>query len=390
MERSTYALKDTGNLISPALVYYKDIILANTKRIIEMAGGPQYLWPHVKSHKTAELVRMQIDLEITRFKCATIAEAEMTAEAGKGAGAGVHIILAYPLIGPNVSRYLELVKAYPQTVFYAIGDDFQQLSILAAEASRRGVAVNVLIDVDTGMHRTGVPLDLLESFYERCAALKGISVKGMHCYDGHRKEKDISQRKAMAEESDLRVLQIRDSLRQKGFECEILVLGGSPSFPCHAGRASMGSTDSGNTGIYLSPGTIFIGDWGYYSNFPDLAFTPGAALFSRVISHHGPESGAAGNTFTLDLGVKGIAADPAGVRGIIAGLEEAKPLFQSEEHWVFSLPDGMEPPPIGSECYVIPTHVCPTSALYPEILVAQGGKITERWQVKARNRKISF
>jgi len=369
MERNTYALEDTGNLISPALVYYKDIILNNTKRIIEMAGGPQQLWPHVKTHKTAELIRMQIELGVTRFKCATVAEAEMTAEAG-----GAHIILAYPLIGPNVSRYLRLAKAYPKTVFYAIGDNFECLSILAKEACEMGMSMNVLIDVDIGMHRTGVPLDLLESLYERSSGLKGISLKGLHCYDGHRNDREISQRKAMVEENDRKVLDIRELLVRKGFECELLVMGGSPSFPCRTGQEY----------FYLSPGTIFVGDWGYYSKFPDMEFTPGAAIFCRVVSHQ------AGNTFTLDLGCKGIASDPAGDRGVIAGLMEAKPVFQSEEHWVFSLPSGTALPPIGSDQYVIPTHVCPTSALYPEIQVAQAGKIIDRWQVGARNRKLNY
>jgi len=369
MERSTYVLKDTENLISPALIYYKDIILDNTKRVIEMAGGPQHLWPHVKSHKAAAMINMQIDLGITRFKCATIAEAEITAEAG-----GAHIILAYPLIGPNVSRYLRLAKAYPQTVFYAIGDNFECLSILAREACEMGMSMNVLIDTDIGMHRTGVSLDALGSLYERISGLKGLNVKGLHCYDGHRSDSDFNQRKARAEESDRKVLDIRESLERKGFECELLVMGGTPSFPCRTGKEY----------FYLSPGTIFISDWGYTSKFPDMNFPPGAAVFTRVISHQGV------NSFTLDLGHKGIAADPAGDRGIIVGLEEAKPILQSEEHWVFSLPPGRELPPIGSAQYVIPTHVCPTTALYPEIQVAQGGKIIEQWQVSARNRKITF
>jgi len=372
MERSTYHLEDTGDLISPALVYYRDIILDNTKRAIQMAGGSQYLWPHVKSHKAAGMINMQIDLGITRFKCATIAEAEMTAEAGKNAA--VHIIVAYPLIGPNVSRYLRLAKAYPGAVFYAIGDDFDSLSILAKEARGEGMSVNVLIDTDMGMHRTGVPFEKLKALYERCAALEGLSMKGLHCYDGHRNDRDLNQRKALAEESDRKALDIREALKQQGLECEIMVMGGTPSFPCRTGQEQ----------FYLSPGTIFISDWATCSKFPDLTFPPGAALFTRVVSHQTE------NTFTLDLGCKGIASDPAGDRGIIAGLDEARPVFQSEEHWVFSLPAGQELPPIGSVQYVIPTHVCPTSALYPELLVAQGGKIVDTWPVNARNRKITY
>ena len=374
MELRSYVLEGTENLISPAIVYYKDIILYNTKRVIEMAGGPGRLWPHVKSHKSSAMIRMQMDLGINRFKCATISEAEMTADSGAG-----HIILAYPLIGPNVLRYIELTKAFPKTVFYAIADDLDSLSILADVACREGTVVNILIDVNMGMNRTGVSLDLLESFCESCAALKGIKLKGMHCYDGHCRDSDFNIRKAIVEKNDAKVLKIRELLKRKGFEFEIMVMGGSPSFPCRAGKE----------GFYLSPGTIFIGDWTYFSILPDMVFTPGAALFSRVISHSGSNANV-GNCFTLDLGCKGIASDPPGDRGVIVGLPEANPVFQSEEHWVFSLPENAALPPVGSECYVIPAHICPTSALYPEILVAQGGKITERWPVDARNRKITY
>ena len=383
MEKSTYALLDTEELISPALIYYKDIILANTRRVIEMAGGTQYLWPHVKSHKAEGMIHMQVDMGITRFKCATIAEAEVTAAAGEdrrrpGApcpeASPLHIILAFPLVGPNVSRYLRLAAAFPKTVFYAIGDNFECLSILAKEACDMKMNMNVLIDTDMGMHRTGVPLDSLESLYERCAALEGITLKGLHCYDGHRNDRDIDTRKALAGETDRKMLEIQESLKKKGLGCDILVMGGTPSFPCRSGQKH----------FYLSPGTLFISDWNTYSRFPDLDFTPGAAIFTRVVSHQ------AGNTFTLDLGHKGIAADPAGDRGVIAGLKEARPVFQSEEHWVFSLPEGMKLPSIGSDQYVIPTHICPSSALYPELLVAQGGEIIKHWQVSARNRRINY
>ena len=368
-----YALNNTADIISPALIYYKDIIAANTKRTIEMAGGPERLWPHVKSHKTKEMIRMQIDMGISRFKCATIAEAEMTAEAGAS-----QIILAYPLLGPNISRFIRLVTVFNQVRFYAIGDDIEQLRLLSEEAVKAKIQVNVLADVDAGMHRTGVPFDRLESFYEKVTAITGISLNGLHCYDGHLHDSDYNLRKAKVDEIDRQVLDIQASLVRKGMDCGLLVMGGTPAFPCRT--ASLAE----RSGMYLSPGTCFIGDWGTGEKIPDMAFPPGAALFTRVVSHPG------GNSFTLDLGSKGIAADPPGARGIIAGMEEAKPLFQSEEHWVFAMPEGKNPPPIGSACYVLPAHICPTSALYQCILAVRDGTIAEEWQVAARNRKLRF
>lgn len=369
MDKIHYCLDDTSALVSPALIYYQDIILDNSKRIIEMAGGAERLWPHMKSHKSPDMIRMQIDLGITRYKCATIAEAEISAEAGAR-----YIILAYPLVGPNISRFLRLAAGYPQVTFYAIGDDFSQLAALSAEAEKTGTTANVLVDVDTGMHRTGVPMDTLEAFYTRAAGLKGVALKGMHCYDGHLHDSDFNTRKAGVEEIDRKISGIQEALMREGFDCGLMVMGGTSTFPCRTGK----------DGMYLSPGTCFIGDWGYAQKFPDMPFPPGAALFTRVVSR--PTE----NTFTIDLGYKGIASDPAGERGIIAGMEDAKPLFQNEEHWVFSLPDGQPPPAIGDGCYVIPTHICPTSALYPRILVAQNGKICGEWQVSARDRELNY
>ena len=369
MDTNAYVLRDAEALISPALIYYEDIIRANTRRTIAIAGGPERLWPHVKSHKTQELIRMQISMGITRFKCATIAEAEMCAAAGAG-----ELILAYPLVGPNIARFLRLADVFPKTVFYAIGDDYGQFALLGAEAMKRGKRVNALVDVDMGMRRTGVAIERLEPFYERAAGLEGLALRGLHCYDGHLHDHDFQARKAKVDAIDRDVLRARESLTKKGFDCGLLVMGGTPTFPCRAGTGDW----------YLSPGTCFIGDWGYAVKFPDMDFSPGAALFTRVVSHPG------GNTFTIDLGYKGIASDPAGDRGIIAGMEDARPLFQSEEHWVFSLPEGKPLPPIGAVCYVIPTHICPTSALYPEILTARDGKIAATWPVSARNRRINY
>lgn len=83
--------------------------------MIDIAGGAARLWPHIKTHKMAEVVQMQIEAGIDRFKCATIAEAEMAAKAG-----AKHLTLAYPLVGPNIKRFAALQAAFPEVEFFAI------------------------------------------------------------------------------------------------------------------------------------------------------------------------------------------------------------------------------------------------------------------------------
>lgn len=137
MDKNRYLLKHTDEIITPCLIYYKDIIEQNIKEMISVAGNANRLWPHVKSHKMKKLVELQIKMGITRFKCATIAEAQMVAESGAS-----DALVAYPLVGPNIDRFLELVKTYAGTRFWAIGDDLEQVSLLNSAAGSQETIVN--------------------------------------------------------------------------------------------------------------------------------------------------------------------------------------------------------------------------------------------------------
>lgn len=370
-----YQFSGSQELVTPALIYYRDLIQKNIERSITMAGGPDRLWPHVKTHKMASMVQLQMNAGITRFKCATIAEAEMAAQCGAG-----HVLLAYPLVGPNIKRFFALAQAFPNVTFWAIGDDKIQLELLGEIFYKAGQTIRVLADVNLGMNRTGVSISLLPSFYLECSSINGISLEGLHCYDGHRTEHDFAERKQETDKSEAAIRDILSTLKKEGAHCQVLVLGGSSSTPCYYNLTKE------YPDAYCSPGTCFVNDYGYTSKFPDLTFPPGAAVLTRVVSR--PLKG----QFTLDLGYKGIASDPEGTRGIIVGLDHVKELFQSEEHWAFSMEPGFEDqcPQIGDELFVIPTHICPTSALYPSVFVVDDQKLCAVWQVTARNRTITY
>lgn len=364
-----YEVKNTGDLISPCLIYYLDIIKSNTEKAIALAGSAKRLWPHVKSHKSRRMVELQMAYGIKKFKAATVAEAEMTAAAGAEA-----VILAYPLTGPNIGRFIRLAKAYPDTVFYAVGDNETSLQQLGEACREQHFIMNVLIDVNMGMNRTGILPAEVETLWGCTAVLPGLHLRGLHCYDGNHNQPDFAERNRAVTECDDKIAAIAGQLRAKGVGCDIIVAGGTPSFPCHAQH----------TDWYLSPGTAFLSDAGYYKSLPDLDFIPGAAVLTRVVSHPAP------GLFTVDLGYKGIAADPVGQRGFIIGMEAAEAVLHSEEHWVFQQKGEIPVPAVGTCLYVIPTHICPTSALYPEVLVASDGIITDTWEITSRNRKIIY
>lgn len=365
MQTETYALENAGEILSPALIYYADLIRENTRRAIEIAGGANRLWPHVKSHKMKKLIEMQMEMGISRFKCATLAEVEMTAACG-----APHVLLAYPLVGPSIPAFVALTKRFPETKFYALGDDLSCLRALDKEARQQDADLGFFIDVNMGMNRTGVETARLYDFVNALGKTARIAFCGLHCYDGHVHTTDLLQREAEVTDMVSDIADVLDRLSADGIDVPMIIAGGSPSFPCHAA----------NPDVFLSPGTVFLWDSGYLTNYPDLPFTPAAAVLTRVVSH--PADG----VFTLDLGCKGIASDPAGARGVVVGLEHAEALFQSEEHWTWHMLPGFEAerPAIGTVFYVIPTHVCPTTALYSAALVAENGRITDRWTVDAR------
>ncbi len=370
---SWYTVRDSATIYSPALLFYKERIQQNLARAIEMAGGPGRLRPHVKTHKTRELVQLELTAGITRHKCATIAEAELLASCG-----APDVLLAYPLVGPNSSRMARLAQAYPKCQFSVVADHPLAVRALSAALAAAGHTVDVLLDVDVGQHRTGIPPGPdAAALYELVAQLPGLRPGGLHVYDGHNHQESFLEREAAVQQALKPVLALRSSLEAKGLPVPRLVMGGTPTFPIFA-RLDL-------PGLECAPGTCFLHDHGYGSRFADLAaFVPAAALMTRVISR--PTS----TRLTLDLGYKAVASDPpAGKRCILLNVPDYEPVLQNEEHFVVETPAAGRFNP-GDEVYAVPTHICPTCALHRHAHVVEGGKVSEQWEIVARDRMLSI
>ncbi len=88
---------------------------------------------------------------ITKFKTSTIAEAEMTASAG-----GKDILLAFQPVGPNIDRFIDLIEAFPDTKFSTLVDNLEIVDLLQHAARRLNNPISLYIDLDVGMHRSGM------------------------------------------------------------------------------------------------------------------------------------------------------------------------------------------------------------------------------------------
>ena len=369
MPTSWYAISNVAEIPSPALLVYPDRVEENIRRMIRMAGGVARLRPHVKTNKLPEVVRMQIDQGITKFKCATIAEAEMVA-----ACQAPDVLLAYQPVGPNVARVIQLVQAFPHTKFSVLADNDGSVHALSTAAVAAGLTLHVLLDIDCGMHRTGVmPGPGAVALYRLIAGSPGLHAAGLHVYDGQIHDTDVAVRTKVCEEAFAPVQALRDALVSAALPVPTLVAGGTPTFPIHARRAD----------VECSPGTSVFWDLGSITTLPDLDFLPALLVLTRVISRPGT------NRLCLDLGHKAVASERPHPRVQLLDLPDAKAVGHSEEHLVLET-SRAEEFPVGSCFYGLPWHVCPTVALYNEAVVIRNGRAQERWQVVGRARMITI
>ncbi|RZF59361.1 D-TA family PLP-dependent enzyme [Sphingobacterium corticibacterium] len=361
-----YNLHTPEHVDTPTLLVYPDRIQHNIEVLKGMIDRVDRLRAHVKTHKTKEITRMQLDVGIRKFKCATIAEAEMLGVCG-----APDVLLAYPLHGAKLQRFVALIQHFPQTRFSAIVDHVDAVENLSATAVKNNIQVDVFIDLNIGMGRTGIrPDDAAFELYRFCSEMDGLHVQGFHAYDGHVREVDMVERKKVCDRNYEPIAKLIERLLGEGFEKPSVVIGGSPSFPIYAQYPE----------VECSPGTFVLWDKGYADTLPEQHFLPGAVLMTRVVSL--PSE----NTICVDLGYKAIASEnPLDNRVFFLNAPHLKPISHSEEHLV--LEAGVNHRfQVGDVLYALPIHICPTVALYDKLLAVEEGKVVDEWEVVARRR----
>jgi D-serine deaminase-like pyridoxal phosphate-dependent protein len=368
MVEKWYQITQTEDLETPALLFYPDRISRNIDQMIKVAGNISRLRPHVKTHKTPEIVSIQIDKGVKKFKCATIAEAEMLA-----ISAAKDVLIAYQLVGANIYRLIQLIKKYEKTKFSCVCDNLAIATELSEAGIHHNFDIGVFIDIDNGMHRTGIePNEDAYALSKFLSNSPGTEFMGLHVYDGHITDSDLEMRREHCMEDFQPVIQLMEKLTQEGVTEYKVVAGGSPTFPIHAA----------NSDVEVSPGTTILWDKVYCTNLEGLDFQYAAVLATRIISK--PSS----HRLCLDIGYKAISAEhqqPA----MLFGIPDYTLVGHSEEHMAINVPTTDEYK-IGDLLYAIPHHICPTVALYDSAMAVMDNEIIDQWEIVGRKRKITI
>jgi D-threonine aldolase len=369
-DKPWYQLEDADQLDSPVLVVYVARVKENIHSLIQMVDEVERLRPHVKTHKSAEVSLLMMQAGIRKFKCATIAEAEMLGESK-----AADVLMAYQPVGPKLNRLASLIKKYPNTKYSCLTDDLEAARQMAHVFASADLSVPVYIDINLGQNRTGIaPGAPAAQLYLDCSWLRGIKPVGLHAYDGHIRDLDFALRKQKCDEAFAQVEDTKDRILHSGMDQPTIVAGGSPTFSIHCKRRH----------IQCSPGTFVYWDKGYLDLCPEQPFLPAALVMTRVISR--PDS----TKLCLDLGHKSIGAENELSRRVyFLNAPGLRPVSQSEEHLVVDAGKS-HPYKIGDILYGLPFHICPTVALYERVYTVENNRVSGDWKNQARDRKITL
>ncbi|RYE31295.1 MAG: D-TA family PLP-dependent enzyme [Sphingobacteriaceae bacterium] len=364
-----YEVKNIEQVDTPSLLFYPERIKKNIATAKSFIDDIDRLRPHVKTHKCVEVTNLMLEAGITKFKCATIAEAEMLAISGAS-----DVLLAYQPVFTKAKRLTDLIVNYQKTKFSCLIDNIDSAVMLSGEAERVGIVITVFIDVNIGMNRTGVlPAQVLK-LYERCSNLKNLTIRGLHAYDGHIYTPDLQQRTLDCHFAYQPIEQLISQIEAQGYAKPVIVAGGTPTYPIFAKMPE----------VECSPGTFILWDEGYRVQFSDLPFLPAAIVATRVISVLDA------NTICLDMGHKAIAAEnDLHKRVKFLNAPDATFIAHSEEHLVIKTSKANQFK-IGDVLYGLPMHICPTCNLYREAIIVNNDEASAEWQIIARDRKINF
>ncbi|HSG50049.1 MAG TPA: alanine racemase [Longimicrobiales bacterium] len=351
---------------TPAAVVDLDRALANARRVVAYAREHGLAWrPHIKTHKSRRMARLQLDAGARGLTVATPREAEVMSRVTSD------ILLAYPPVGASkVARVVGL----PDHVRLKVAlDSPEALRPLAAAARAAGRTVEILVELDVGLRRVGTPdPGVAAALAQEVAATEGVSDGGVLFYAGHIRASGPEQDADLAALGD-HLRRVYDALEGVGLPPAIVSGGTTPTL--WRSHEIPGITE-------IRPGTCIYNDRDALAQGAarpeDLAYT----ILATVVSTAVPGRAA------VDAGSKALAKEARGGAGfgVLLDRPEVRVEALSEEHGMLDLSGTDWRPRVGDRVRIVPNHVCVSVNLQDRILVVREGAAPESWPLEGRGR----
>lgn len=360
------------SLNTPALVLDLEMLERNIAEMAAFAKAHNVkLRPHSKTHKSADIARRQIEAGALGVCCAKLGEAEALGEAGIQS---LHI--TSPVVTPQAIERLIKLNGEVSDLMVVV-DHPANVEALAAAAAKAGKPLAVIVDIDPGIHRTGVatPEGVVE-LVQQVVKHKSLKYAGVQFYCGrHQHIVDFKERKASIEERTEYLKGILAKLEAAKLRPAIVTGSGTGT---HFIDAKLGVFTELQVGSY-----VFM-DHDY--NVCDLrgldkpTFEQALQIDARVVSAN--KAGMA----TVDAGLKAMATEkgpPVILKGAVEG---STTRFSGDEHLAVIAPEGKAAPALAEQVILTPPHCDPTVNLYESYHVVKGDTLVDIWPVTGRGR----
>lgn len=368
LEAAARAVSDT-----PRVVIHLPTLKRNITSMAQAAADAGVkLRPHIKTHKMGAIARMQLAAGATGVQVAKLGEALVMLEFGV-----TDILVGYPIVGPEkVARLADMARSAHVTVSL---DSFEVARGISGAVSAAGASVRMLVEIDTGLRRIGVPPGPeAVRLAEQIAELPGVELAGVLTHEGHiyTAASDRADLERMTREACRLVVETAEAMRARGLPVPVVSVGSSAT-----ARPAMlvpGVTE-------VRPGTYVFNDLTQIglgsATLADIA----AVVVVTVVSRPSVDRAILdGGTKTLTSDQRISASAPRSY-GEILGHPDWRFVRASEEHGVVEIPDRAGPA-IGDRLVVVPNHICPVINLHDSVVAMdEDGAVTD-WPVDARGR----
>jgi D-serine deaminase-like pyridoxal phosphate-dependent protein len=310
---------------TPALLVDLDAMEHNLRRMGEFFSNKKAkLRPHFKNHRILELAARQIEHGAIGITCARLSQAEKLVQFGIR-----DVLIANELAGEaSLRRFLELSREAP--VLLAV-DNAGIAKDLARLAGKHAADVNVLVDIDLGLQRCGVPPGEPAVALARQVVDRGLRLRGIMGYEGHLQPiKPGAEKQARVAQAMTALLDSKKCIEAAGLPVEIVSCGGT-------GDYAIAGTHPGVTEIQA--GSYLLMDTWYAPFAADFQLT--LSVFATVISK------TPGERIVVDAGVKALS----GERGLpsVKNFKELKLKALHAEHAPIEILDSAAKVEVGDK-----------------------------------------
>ena len=351
------------NLPTPALILDLSALefnLALMSRFFKQK--PAKLRPHFKTHKCPIIARKQIEYGAIGITCAKLSEAQVLVESGISS-----ILIANQVVDP-AKIYLLAQLARNSQLIVAV-DQLDNLFRIGRAGEQAGSTIHVVIEVDVGLHRSGVqPGEPALRLAEKASHLSGINFSGVLGYEGFTMfEVDHALRKDQALHAMRSLVGTADLIRKTGIPVEIVSAGGTGTYDITGDYPGVTEVEAGS---YVFMDTKY--------NRLGLAFQQSLTLLSMVTSIHSPER------CIIDAGMKVLTTD----NGLpeINSTQGLKLQKLNEEHGIVEVDPEMIHPEVGMCVEIVPSHGCTTVNLHDRYYVIKNEQLVDIWEISGRGK----